>query len=85
MKRKLLLIILAVFILSICTSLALGRDYKRGKDDNPVRVAAYVVHPIGMALDYAIMRPIHWVVKQTDLNKVFGSEHKPEDTSFVWE
>lgn len=85
MKRKLLLIVLVIFVLSIFSSVSYGRDYTRGKDDNPVRVVAYIVHPFGMALDYAIMRPVHWVVKQTDLNKVFGSKHKPEDISFVWE
>jgi hypothetical protein len=85
MNRKLLLIILAVLILSTFSTVSFGRDYKRGKDDNPVRILAYVVHPVGMAAEYLITRPIHWVVKQTDLNKVFGSEHKPEDVSFVWE
>lgn len=82
MKCKLLLIIVAVLILS---TFSFGTDYKRSKDDNPVRIAAYVVHPFGMAAEYLITRPIHWVVKQTDLDKVFGSKHKPEDISFVWE
>ena len=36
-------------------------------------------------LDIRFARPIHWIVKQTDLNTLFGSKHKPEDVSFKWE
>jgi len=85
MKRKVLLIAFILVLFFVFSSPSFARDYKRGKDDNPWRIAAYIVHPFGMALDYGVARPIHWVVKQTNLNKVFGSEHKPEDVSFVWE
>ena len=30
------------------------------------------MHPVGYALEWAIFRPIHWVVAQPNLEKVFG-------------
>jgi hypothetical protein len=38
-----------------------------------------------MAAEYAITRPIHWITKQVNLNKLFGSKNTYEDNSFVWE
>lgn len=39
---------------------------------HPVRVAAYALHPIGVALDYAIVRPSVWVVRQEPFRTIFG-------------
>ena len=85
MKRNLILMALLLVLFFVFTSGSYARDYKRGKDDCPWRIAAYILHPFGMALEYAVTRPVHWVVKQSELNKIFGSEHSPEDVSFVWE
>jgi len=60
-------------------------DYRRGTDDNPVLIASYVAHPIGMAAEYLIARPAHWITKQIHLNKLFGTKNTYEDKSFVWE
>lgn len=53
---------------------------------HPMRIVAYVVHPIGIAAEYLIARPIHYVVSQPDLDIVFG--HQPmimdDGTYFEW-
>jgi len=85
MKRKLAIIALVLSFFFVLSSFSYASNYQRNKDDYPVRWLAYVAHPFGMAADYLIARPIHWIVKQTDLNTLFGSEHKPEDVSFKWE
>ena len=42
---------------------------------HPVRILAYAVHPIGVALDLLIVRPAHWVVTQNrGLSRLFGHE-----------
>jgi len=41
---------------------------------HPVRVAAYVLHPIGVILDYLIVRPAHWVVEREPFRTLFGHE-----------
>jgi hypothetical protein len=41
---------------------------------HPLRVAAYVAHPIGYGLEWLIFRPIHWVVSRPSLIPVFGHD-----------
>jgi len=57
--------------------------YYDGYDDSqshPLRIAAYAVHPIGFALEWLVTRPIHALVSQPELEKVFG--HKPHSWDF---
>ncbi len=60
--------------------------YRRGSGLPPLRIAAYVLHPVGIALEYGVMRPIHWVVSQPHLDIVFGHKASVEDdgTYFEW-
>jgi hypothetical protein len=39
-----------------------------------VRIAAYVLHPIGVMLDFLIVRPAHWVVEREPFRTLFGHE-----------
>ena len=41
---------------------------------HPVRVAAYVLHPIGVLLDYLIVRPAHWVAEREPFRTLFGHD-----------
>ncbi len=57
--------------------------YYDGYDDSqshPLRIAAYAVNPIGYALEWLVARPIHALVSQPELQKVFG--HKPHSWDF---
>ena len=49
-------------------------DYDPQKAGHPVRIAAYVVHPVGVVLDLLIFRPAHWVGSLPGLDKFFGHE-----------
>jgi hypothetical protein len=44
---------------------------------HPLRIAAYLVHPIGVALKWAVAWPIHYVVSRPGADVVFG--HRPHD------
>jgi hypothetical protein len=67
--------LLAVLVLG--TSLpALADDYDSTEAGHPVRIAAYVLHPIGVLLDYLILRPAHWIVSHEPLRTVFGHENE---------
>ena len=51
--------------------------YYDGYDDSqahPLRLAAYAVHPVGFALEWLVTRPIHAIVSQPDLQRVFGHQ-----------
>jgi len=44
---------------------------------NPLRLAAYLVHPIGFLAEWLVTRPFHRIVSQDDLEPVFG--HIPHE------
>ncbi len=52
--------------------------YDRDDSDHPLRVVSYVVHPVGMAVEYAVLRPIHWLVSRPTVAPVFGHRPRPE-------
>jgi hypothetical protein len=54
----------------------LADDYD-DSEAHPLRLIAYIVHPAGFALEWLVMKPIHFVVSQPDLEKVFG--HRAHD------
>ena len=60
--------------------------YHRGTDDNPFKLVAYALHPIGIAGEYFVLRPIHWFVSQGDNDILFGHKSSPVDdpTYFEW-
>ncbi len=39
---------------------------------NPLRIIAYVLHPVGYAVEWLFMRPFYRVVSQEDLAPIFG-------------
>lgn len=41
---------------------------------HPLRIVAYVLHPVGVALDYLILRPAHWLVEREPFKTAFGHE-----------
>jgi hypothetical protein len=44
---------------------------------NPLRLAAYALHPVGYLAEWLVMRPLHRIFAQDDLEPVFG--HVPHD------
>ena len=54
-----------------------AHDHDVEEVGNPIRLAAYVLHPVGVALDYLIFRPAHWLVSFEPLSTLFG--HEPDD------
>ena len=86
MKIKLVLVAFLLVVMFSLTSVSFADNYKRlSEDDHALRIVAYVFHPIGMAAEYAITRPVHWITKQVTLNKIFGSKNEYDDVSFVFE
>ena len=58
-----------------------GADqYDPKKAGNPIRITAYLLHPVGVLLDYGLARPCFWVVKREPFSTIFGYERpKNED------
>jgi hypothetical protein len=39
---------------------------------HPLRIAAYALHPVGVTLDWVIVRPAVWVAKREPFRTIFG-------------
>jgi len=64
-------------------SMPVGASAHDAYDDSqshPLQLAAYALHPVGFALEWLVMRPIHFVVSQPKLDPVFG--HVPHESPF---
>jgi hypothetical protein len=51
--------------------------YYDGYDDSqshPLRIAAYALNPVGFAVEWLVTRPIHALVSQPELERIFGHQ-----------
>lgn len=48
--------------------------YDSANAGHPVRLIAYALHPVGVLIDYVLMRPAHWLVSAEPLKTIFGHE-----------
>ena len=49
-------------------------DYDEKSSGHPLRIVAYVLHPVGVAIDYLVLRPAHWLGSHEPLKTIFGHE-----------
>lgn len=60
-----------------------AHDYDRDDSDHILRYVAYVVHPIGMAVDQWLLRPIHRFVHR-DEKTLFWFGHEEGTRGATW-
>jgi hypothetical protein len=53
---------------------AAAEDYDESRTGHPLRILAYVVHPVGVILDTLIFRPVHWLGSHEPLKTLFGQQ-----------
>jgi hypothetical protein len=71
--RKLIMMAVAVALLgSAQLSFASGADDYDDSQSHPLRIAGYLIHPIGWTLEWLVTRPFHELVAQPDLAPIFG-------------
>lgn len=66
---------LAAVLLSAAGPAAADR-YEAERAGHPLRILAYLVHPVGVAVDYLVLRPAHWLGNHEPFSTVFG--HRDE-------
>ena len=49
-------------------------DYDDYTDSHPLRLIAYIFHPIGYTVEWLALRPIHALATQPELQPVFGTD-----------
>ena len=62
----------------LAASPALADDYDPQEAGHPLRVVAYVLHPVGVVLDLLLVRPAHWLFSHEPLATLVGHEN-PDD------
>ncbi len=77
MKKFFFAALLAMGMMAL-PSVASAHVYDRDDSDHPLRYVAYAVHPVGMAVEYTVLRPIHWLVSRPALAAWFGHCPDPE-------
>lgn len=73
MRKIAVLALLVVMGMSVPAFAAM--DEYDDSQSHPLRLVAYLTHPVGYALEWALFRPFHWLVSQDGLEDVFG--HRP--------
>jgi len=73
MKRSIAALSLVALLALSGSAWAIPNDEYDDSQAYPLRVVAYLLNPIGVGLEYAIFRPIHWVVSRNDTTEtIFG-------------
>lgn len=47
-------------------------EYEPSNAGHPLRIAAYIVHPVGVVYDYLLLRPAYWVGSHDPFRTLFG-------------
>lgn len=63
---------LALALVAAAPGAARADEHDPERAGHPLRILAYAVHPIGVALDWLIVRPAHWVVEREPFRTIFG-------------
>jgi hypothetical protein len=67
-------VLLALALAALAPGDARADDHDPQRGGHPLRVLAYIVHPVGVALDWLIVRPAHWVVEREPFRTIFGHD-----------
>ena len=65
---------LSVLLLSAAPSVSMADDYDPTMAGHPLRIVAYILHPVGVMIDYLIMRPAHWLASHEPIQTLVGHE-----------
>ena len=81
MKRSIAALSLVALLALSGSAWAVPNDEYDDSQSYPLRVVAYLVSPIGVALEYVLFRPMHWVVSRNDTTEtIFGhTSHGQEE------
>jgi hypothetical protein len=71
-RRRIAGMVLLVTMAVSVASPALADPYDQDSAGHPLRIAAYIVYPIGKLIDLLIMRPGHWLISQEPFKGAVG-------------
>jgi len=75
------LVMVGVAVLFLVGPALAYHDEYDDSEANPLRVAAYILHPVGFTLEWLLFRPMHALVSQPDLEPISG-HYRPHGWGF---
>lgn len=63
---------LSFALLALAAPSGAADDYDPKDAGHPVRIVAYVLHPVGVIIDRLILRPAYWLGSHEPLRTLFG-------------
>lgn len=73
-RRWMAAFFLSTMLLCATAPVASADEYDPTMAGHPLRIVAYVLHPVGVIIDYLLMRPAHWLVSQEPIQTLVGHE-----------
>ncbi len=70
--------LVAAFAFGVGTPAA-ADDHDPGRAGHPLRVLAYALHPVGVVLDWLVMRPAHWLGDHEPVQTLVGHTGERSD------
>ncbi len=84
MKRSIVWFSLFALLATSGVARAIPNDEYDDSQSHPLRVAAYLLHPVGYGLEWVIFRPFHWLVSRENSEKAFGhTPHGAEESRSI--
>lgn len=62
--------------LALVATSAHADDHRPERAGHPLKVLATLLHPVGVAIDWAIMRPAHWLAEREPVKTLTGHEQE---------
>lgn len=72
LRRALRAGLIGCFLIVLAAPVAAEPEYESSQAGHPLRIVAYVLHPVGVILDTLIMRPAYWLGSHEPLRTLFG-------------
>ena len=73
--RRILRIAVVTLVMALLAALPASADeYESEYAGHPLRMIAYAVHPLGVLVEYLVLRPFHWVGNHEPFATIFGHE-----------
>lgn len=79
--KKLFAVCLSLAVSLACARPALSHELEPEEAGHPLRVTAYILHPVGYVLYHAIFKPAHALISSPGASEVFGHKRDVFDKS----
>ena len=66
---------IAAFALALLLAApAFADDHRPERTGHPLKILATILHPVGVVIDYVVMRPAHWLAEKEPVKTLTGHE-----------